>query len=114
MQLSEENLDWALGKLSRFDAWQGFPRSAEGIEARARSFLRLVHNRTVREIMTDAFIRQGDDPSTIKFKLDPDLNDVDWILDLIEETMDQFPLPIQMREIYWAKLPPSTSIGESD
>jgi hypothetical protein len=97
MDQTPENLEWAMRKLSRFDTWQGFPRSAEGVTSRARSFLRLVHNRTVREIMTDAFIRQDKDPNTIEFKLDPDLNDVDWILDLIEETMEEFPLPIQMR-----------------
>ena len=110
MQLSDETIAWAIKKLSRFKGWQGFPQDAEGIKGRARSFLRLVHNQTAKEIMEEKFRREGKAVESIQYKLQPDLNDADWVLDLIEETMEQFPLPVQMRRLYLTKLPAASSM----
>lgn len=113
MQINDENIKWAARKLSRFHYWPGFPQEREALESRARAFLRLVHNQTVREILTESCSARGLDPQALKFdKVDPDANDADWILDLIEETMEVFPLPIQMRRLYNGPLPPATSLGD--
>jgi hypothetical protein len=112
MHTTKENVEWAIRKLSRFRTWPGFPSDGEGIRSRARSFLRLVHNRSVREILTEAAERNRRDPALIEWKIDPEANDADWILDLIEETMETFPLPVQMREIYSTYVPPASVFGE--
>jgi hypothetical protein len=115
MQINEENTKWAIKKLSRFRSWQDFPPEIEGLNSRARSFLRLVHNRSVIEIMQEAFLRgTGTAMPDIDWQskgMDPNQTDADWILDLIEETMERFPLPVQMRDIYRTKLPPASGEG---
>ena len=116
MQITEDNTRWAIRKLSRFTSWRGFPQDLDGVNGRARCFLRLVHNRTVREILTESAAKNGITfpPDKTDWKLEPDLNDADWILDLIEDTLEEFPLPVQMRRLYFQKLPPSTTVGDED
>lgn len=100
MEQTVENMKWAMEKLSRFGAWRGFPRSAEGVNAYARSFLRLVHNKTVAEIY-------GGKQKLEVCKVPPGMNDVTWILDYIWENLEEFPMPVVLREIYGAELPPA-------
>jgi len=108
MKINDDNLAWAIRRLKEFSSgWRGFPTDEAGIMARARSFLRLVHNQTVREIV-DASC--GGPPASGRYPLDPGLNDADWILDIVRETMDHFPLPVEMREIYERKLPPESDV----
>jgi hypothetical protein len=114
MKINEENEKWAILKLSRFQDWPDFPQEDEGVNSRARSFLRLVHNRQVRDIMHDAMLKNTGVISSVDWDakgMDPTENDADWILDLIEETMERFPLPITMREIYSSQLPPASRFG---
>lgn len=120
MEINESNVQWAMQKLSRFVGWPGFPQEPEGIESRARSFLRLVHNKTARQILVESRQAQGRDPSDLTFEilpkygLAPEDNDVEWILNLIEETFEEFPKPIVMRRAYSPPLAPSTSMGDLD
>ena len=115
MKETEENVDWAIQKLARFKGWIGFPEDSVAVESRARCFVRLVHNQTVREIMErprEIRAQQGFPPEP--YRLDPELNDADWILSTIEETLEFFPLPVQMRRLYATKLPPASDVEEID
>jgi hypothetical protein len=109
MEINAQTRDWALKKLLVFRTWKNFPKDPAGIEVRVRAFLRLVHNKPIREILCPA----GTQPVEIDWQeigLDPEQTDVDWILDRILETCDSFPLPIEMREMYEEKLPPAMKI----
>lgn len=113
MIINDENIKWALTKLARFKDWRNFPTTEEGLLARAESFLRLVHNKTVREIIEGALEEHGTPKPwpELEWKLPPDLNDADWILALVEENLEEFPLPVQMRRLYREKLPPAENWG---
>jgi hypothetical protein len=119
MEITRENVQWAIRKLSRFRSWRNFPTDPEEINSRARAFLRLVHNRPLRELcfvnpeLVRLAERDGMEIPTVDWKakgMDPEQSDVEWILDLIEETMDTFPLPVEMREIYTGYVPPAVEI----
>ena len=123
MIINDENVAWAVGKLSMFEGWRAFPKDTNILMDRARSFLRLVHNRTAKEIMEDACrpprIRRDDGTvETLSVDIDwskkgigPDENDADWILRIVQEEMEFFPLPVEMRRIYIerGKIPPATA-----
>ncbi len=117
MTINEENKKWAAQKIYRFRDWRGFPQNPEDVDARIRSFLRLVHGKPMAEVMTAACQRSGVPFDAIEWgeraNLDPAQVDADWILDLIAETMDYFPLPVQMRELYTRVLPPASTFGEA-
>jgi hypothetical protein len=104
MRNTDENLAWAISRLLPFAKWPGFPKEEAELNIRAKAFMRLVHNKTVREILPAA------DPAgnPTKYRIDPNLNDADWILDLIADTQEFFPLPVQMRALYSAYLPPAS------
>jgi len=111
MKVTEENEDWAAEQLRRFQGWKGFPETPEAIASRVRSFLRLVHNKPAREIMRECC--RPDVFASIDWEakgIDPDMTDLEWILGLIEETMDHWPLPVEIREIYSAQLKPATAV----
>jgi hypothetical protein len=109
MTINEENKRWAAGKLSRFSEWLGFPKTPEGIDAYARSLLRLVHNKTVREILAESGVTKFD-----RCSLPLDANDADWLLDLVYDSFEEFPMPIALRRVYTDRLPPATSIHGID
>lgn len=124
MIINDENKEWATNKLFRFRDWRGFPQNHEDVDARARAFLRLVHNKPAREIVvvSPSYVavceREGVPIPEIDWKakgIAPDQNDAEWLLDMISETMDFFPLPVQMRELYVSTggLPPASTFGEA-
>jgi hypothetical protein len=71
MKINDENEAWAILKLSRFQDWQDFPPEDEGVKSRARSFLRLVHNRPVQDIMHDAMKRNTGIAYRLGASMDP-------------------------------------------
>ena len=116
MIINDDNIAWALERLAQFAEWPRFPDNDSALQGRAKSFLRLVHNKTAEEIMDDAL---RDNP-TREMGIDwsrkgiaPTDNDAEWILDYIRENLDEFPLPVHMREIYVmiGKIPPATESG---
>lgn len=109
MKINEENMAFAVKRLLAYSSWRNFPNQEGGIDIYVRAFLKIVHNKTVREILTENSL-PGFTPT---FKgLDPDQNDVDFLLDLIAE-QEYFPLPVQMRELYEAYLPPASECKAS-
>lgn len=112
MQINEETKAWAAKKLLQFASWRGFPQNDHEMDMRVRSFLKLVHNKPIGEILSAARNSIPDEQrqfvaSSASGGLDVAVNDADWLLELINETMEYFPLPAQMRDIYTAKLPAS-------
>lgn len=97
MEPTEENVAWAIEKLSWFREWPGFPQSEESLVIRAKSFLKLVRNNQFNLATATSVI--------------PNVNDVDWLLGEIYENHDRFPLPVEMREIYSAKFRPADEAG---
>lgn len=119
MEINADNITWAVKKFRRFRNWQGFPQDEEGSNALCRSFLRIVWNLTTREVIEQGCKRSGAqfNPEQIDWAakpFGPEENDADWLLDLIYDTMDSFPLPVAMREIYRKWLPPSVEIKAYD
>jgi hypothetical protein len=103
VKLSEENVNWALQKLSRFSDWPGYPRTNEGLEAYARAFLKIVRGKPLGEIYCDL----GLDPSGLK---DAQRTDAEWLLDAVYENLEEFPKPIVLRRFYERRLPPCEEI----
>jgi len=97
MEITPASKTWASKKLSRFNDWPGFPKTKEGVEAYVRSFLRIVHGKTVAEILGPGVAQ--------KCKLEPDMNDADWILDYVYDNMEYFPKPVELRDVYSNTLP---------
>ncbi len=115
MIINDENRNWAMEKLMRFAGWRGFPTNSDDLEGRIRSFLRLVHNKPVREVIKDSCYKKGLPIPEINWEakgMDPTQLDTDWILDVIADNLDYFPLPVQMRELYTAKLPAASTFSE--
>lgn len=113
MKVTPDNQEWAVGKLLDFAGWRGFPQTDGDLKRCARAFLHLVHNKPIGEVMADS--RAGLPPIEIDWAakgIDPDQNDAEWILDQVAETMDYFPLPVQLRDMYTAHLPPAANLKD--
>lgn len=115
MKITEDTIDWALAKLTEFAGWRGYPQHPGDLRGRARSFLRLVHDRPTGDLMAEACARKGIafDPEEWgrRTGIDPAQSDAEWILDTIREGGDFFPLPVEMRRAYSAVLPPASILG---
>jgi len=113
MQLNEENTKWAAKKLSRFRNWQGFPANEDAMDATIRGFLRMVYNKHAQEILDDSRKKSGL-PLIPATKLDPGINDVDWILDRIYEECDRFPMLVEIRRMYGEKITPAGGMSPDE
>jgi len=105
MIINEETKQWAFRKLSRFYDWQGYPTNKDAVDGLVRGFLRLVYNQTYQTILDDLRKRDGL-PPLVATKLEPDINDVDWILDRIQEECERFPMLVEIRRMYGEKITP--------
>lgn len=106
MQVNEQNTLWAMEKLYKLACLPGYPKEAIHIEAYAEAFLRIVHNKTPREIW-DA-IRPGiEHPGLAKFPCGEHENDVDWIIRTILERCETVPMPVTIRRMYGRYISPS-------
>lgn len=119
MEINESNIKWAIKKFKRFRNWHGFPQEDEAVDALARAFLRIVWNLTTAEVMEAGMKRRKNsrpiNPEDWEGKpFGPGENDADWLLDTVYDSMDTFPLPIAMREIYQKWLPPAVEIKAYD
>ena len=107
MESTEQNIRNVLMKLARFREWPGFPREKDGVQSAARSILRLVHGRLVR----DLHVCQSHDPGCCPLRGAMDVTDLDWLLETVYETRDRWPVPAELREIYSGKLIPAEDLS---
>jgi hypothetical protein len=98
MQVDEKTLAWGKDKLMQFKEWRDFPKSADSLRFRVELFVKMVENRTAREII------QGQnrewDPEVHPCGIGNDTNDTDWLLETIAKTCERFPSHATMRRMY--------------
>ena len=92
MEINDQNIEWAVGKLSVFAGRLGSPVNADGWKAHGKALLRIVHNTPV------AHKKLGKG------------QDVDLVLGLLFETTDRFPQPIEIRACYAKYFKPAVEI----
>lgn len=104
MQRTDDNLDWALARLTRaFGSRPGFPKNDGELELHAEEYLSLVHNKRI-----------GDIPRCEKSKL-ADLNDCDWLeREALRRIARFYPSPQELRAIYCEKLPPADGVDAAE
>lgn len=95
MQPTPENVAFIEKKLSRFRSLPGFPKGKEELTRRATLLCRLVKNRTLLETFGEEVARRYEEHG---FTIDT--NDLDWLLNVVEETAEQFPTQAALRRMY--------------
>lgn len=112
MKTQKERIRWASQQLSALAVLPGFPKDARALEAYADAFLRIVHNKTIREILEPLCVTASakEELSEALAKLGGETNDVEWILRKILDECEMVPMPIKIRRMYSRYLPPSTKV----
>lgn len=109
MQLTPENLDWALDRLAVFAERRGYPKSEVTLQAHGRAFLRIVHNANIVDILRKfkpKFPEDADDKAWLEENFPGNPNDADWLIDKALDRYDYAPMPVEFRRIYQPLLPP--------
>lgn len=107
MQTTAQNIKLIERKLARFRGMRGFPETPDALTHRATLLCRLVRNQTVGEIREAAGLPadgiREDLPRGVRptrEPLDKNLNDLDFLLDLVEESSESFPPHAALRRLY--------------
>ena len=115
MQISEENIVWAVEKLELFSDLPGFPKNNAMLRLQAECFLEVVHNDKIWDILKRKMeVHRQDYPDAEDLKrgqtqgFDRDTNDVDWLIkQLVKESDGRFPMPRLIRLTYQQILRPA-------
>ena len=92
MEINDDNIQWAMDKLGRFSGRLGSPVNTEGWKAHGKALLRIVNNVPVEHKK----LGKG--------------QDVDLVLDLLFETTDRFPQPVEIRACYSKYFKPAVEV----
>lgn len=110
MEQTTENIQLALEWLLTYMSWmKGFPGDNEkALELRAKSLLRLVHNKPIEDVVRWGYTKADRIPPEIielpdpliEAGVAPETNDVEWLMTAYTESEAEFPAPIQLRKFY--------------
>ncbi len=107
MNPTPQNIKLVEKKLARFRGMKGFPVTPDALTHRATLLCRLVRNQTVGEIREASglpadgiqeYLPPG--VKSLRDPLDKDINDLDFLLDLVEEASEVFPSHAALRRLY--------------
>jgi len=108
MENNPENLAWAIEQLAMFTNYPNFPTNSKMLDLHAKSLLRIVHKKTIAEIiqakrpdfsgsdMADWEQRNGIPCTTL---------DTDWLFEVLAEQCRFYPVPDEIRQRYTRLLP---------
>jgi hypothetical protein len=93
MELTDQNIEWALEQLSLVAYLPGFPATESALKTLARSFLRIIGDQPVHRWEVDNGVFQESTPYTAQ-------ETADWLIGQITDTCVRFPAAITMRLMY--------------
>ena len=96
MQITTANIRLINNKLAAFAGRKGFPTEPAAVENNARAILRFVHGKRVNEIVKMEHPEIHGNPI-----------DIDWLMDEATDQIEDYPQPVQLRQIYQEFLPPA-------
>jgi hypothetical protein len=100
-KFSDEDLDWAIDQLQRFEGLPGVPQTVEGLKSFAGAFLRIVCDQAAFEV--EEYDTTARTPIKRKIEAVSRQEVTDWLINQLCSTCERFPMPIAMRRVYESK-----------
>jgi hypothetical protein len=120
MQITEENMTWAIEQLSGFSEYRRFPAQKRTLRLHAEHLLNVVHNDTFPNLIRKyrskqvPFTEEEEQKWLAKVGLTADVNDVKWLMSTLLRECDEYPLPPVVRRTYQRLMRPADGIEIPD